>query len=201
MTDPARDRALTLDEYFALEDASSVRHEYVAGAIYAMSGETRRHNRIALNVAARLLATARGGPCRVSMEGVKLRIGNVVYYPDVMVACRPEPADSRLEDAPCLVVEVLSPSTRTTDQREKAVAYRTIPTLGAYLVVDHDRRAVERHWRGEGGEWRRDTIVEPGDVLLPCLGLTLTLDEIYEGIAFPPPGEPPCVREDEAAYA
>src|SRR5919201_336187 len=105
MADPAaRDRPLTVEEYFALEEASPVRHEYVNGEIYAMSGATRRHSRIAVNIAARLWHAARGGPCRVHRGEVKLRIGRVIYYPDVMVACGAEPDDERVEDAPCLVV-------------------------------------------------------------------------------------------------
>lgn len=102
MTDPARRPPLAVDEYLTAGDVSPVRDEHVAGEGHALAGETRRHDRIALDVAARLLAAARGGPCRVSMEGVKLRVGTVAY-PDVMVACGPAPADPRREDAPCLV--------------------------------------------------------------------------------------------------
>jgi Uma2 family endonuclease len=70
-----------------------VRHEYVGGMVYAMVGTTKRHNRIAGNVYARLLAAARGGPCRVYMETIKLRVEDVIYYPDVMVACGAEDDD------------------------------------------------------------------------------------------------------------
>ena len=201
MADPLH-RPLTVEEYLDVEDSLAWRHEYVAGETYAMSGESRRHNRIVGNVFARLWADVRGGPCRVSVNGVKLRTADVVYYPDVMVACGPEPADPRLEEAPCLVVEVLSPSTERTDRREKAMVYHGIPSLGAYLVVEQECRLVERHWRDADGRWRRDTLVERGAIPLPCppAAPPLGLDEIYDGLTLPPAAEVLRVREAPATY-
>nr|MBA3793598.1 Uma2 family endonuclease [Rubrobacter sp.] len=106
-----------------MEKTATVRHEYVAGEVYAMTGASRRHNRIAGNVYRRLADAAAGGPCRVYMETVKLR-KDIFYYPEVMVACGSEPENPYYEDAPCLVVEVVSPSTESTDRREKLAAYK-----------------------------------------------------------------------------
>ena len=167
-----------------MEETASVRHEYVGGMVYAMGGATRRHNSIALNIATRLLAAARGGPCRVYMEAVKLRVDDVIYYPDVMVACGPEDEDPLIENAPCLVVEVASPSTESIDRREKMLAYRSIPTLQAYLIVNQQDKRVERYWRDKDGEWRQGEAVGEGSkVPIPCPGpFELTLPEIYEGL-------------------
>ena len=83
--------SLAVDEYLALEESATVRHEYVGGEIFAMVGATKRHNRIIGNTSGRLWGTARGGPCRVYSESVKLRVADdMIYYPDVMVACGPE---------------------------------------------------------------------------------------------------------------
>lgn len=194
---------MTVEEYFAFEERSSVRHEYVEGEIYAMSGVTRRHNDIAGNIYIRLRTAARGGPCRVQMSDVKLRIGRVFYYPDVMVACGAEPGDERLEDAPCLVVEVLSPSTERTDLREKLMVYKRLRSLGAYLIIDQEQRRVDRYWREPGEVWRHDAIIDHGAVPIPCAalgGIALTLDEIYEGVRLPSPDERLRLREEEAAY-
>jgi Uma2 family endonuclease len=184
MAGPAtRDRPLSVEDYFRLEEASSVRHEYVAGEVYALSGATRRHNRIAGNIFARLWAAARGGPCRVYMSDVKLRAArDVIYYPDVMVACGPEGDDPLVEHAPCLVVEVISPSTEMIDRREKAMVYKGIAGLKAYLIVHQDCRRVERHWRDDQGAWRYAAAVDEGRVPVPCPELELTLGEIYEGV-------------------
>jgi len=55
---------------------------------------------------------------------------SLVYYPDVMAACAPEPGDPQLEDGPCPVVEPVSPDKGSTDRREEPLANRNIPAPG-----------------------------------------------------------------------
>jgi Uma2 family endonuclease len=175
--------SLTIEEYLKLEESATVRHEYVAGEIYAITGATRRHNRIAGNVYAALLGAARNSSCRVYVETVKLKAAvDTFYYPDVMVACGPEPEDLYVESEPCVVVEVVSPSTDTTDRREKLAAYKRMSSLEAYLIVAQDRRWVEIHLRGEDGTWRRGDLLDTGRFAVPCLETNLSLAEIYEGL-------------------
>ena len=174
---------LTLEQYLDFESGSPIRHEFVAGTAHAMSGATKRHNGIILNLATRLLPAARSSGCRVYTETVKLRVAfNVIYYPDVVVACGPEGGDPLIEDDPCLVVEVLSPSTRITDRREKLMLYRQLDRLGAYLIVHQERRRVERHWRDQSGTWQQADLVDRGTFPVPCPDLQLSLAEIYEGV-------------------
>ncbi len=174
---------MTVEEYLKLEESATVRHEYVGGEIFAMVGATKRHNRIVGNIFSGLWGAARGGSCRVYSESVKLRIAvDTIYYPDVMVACGPEGNDPLVEDDPCLVVEVTSPSTEMTDRREKLAAYKRMPGLEAYLIVSQDRKWVERHFRGEDGMWRRADFVDEGRVPISCLETELTVAEIYEGL-------------------
>ena len=196
----ARDRLLTIEEYFHLEEQSTVRHEYLDGEVRAMSGVTRQHSRITMNVGARLWAAARGGPCRVHQAEVMLRIERVVYHPDVMAACGPEPDDPRVELAPSVIVEVLSPTTERTDRGEKAMTYRGLPSLTTYLIIEHDRRWVERQWRTPNGPWQREIVTDAGAVAIASPSLTLTLDEIYEGVTMPSPTERLRLREEALAY-
>ena len=170
---------LAIKEYLKLEETATVKHEYVAGTIHAMVGTTKRHNRIALSIATRLLGAARGGPCRVYASDVKVRVEDVIYYPDVMVACGPEDEDPLVEHNPCLIVEVTSPSTESIDRREKALNYRKIPTLQAYLIVDQNRPWIERHWRDEEGNWRQGGL-DQGSMPVPCPETSLSLNEVYE---------------------
>lgn len=195
-----RDRLVTIEEYLASEKASSVRHEYVDGEIHAMSGVSRQHSRITMNVGARLWAAARGGPCRIHQSEVMLRVGNVVYYPDVMVACGVEPRDPRVEVEPSLVAEVSSQSTERTDRGEKAMVYHTIPSLGLYLIIDQDQRRVERHWRAPDGTWEREILGETANVHIQHPALTVTLDEIYESVVMPSPEERLRLREEALTY-
>ncbi|HEX6631246.1 MAG TPA: Uma2 family endonuclease [Gemmatimonadaceae bacterium] len=190
MSDPAAHRRLSVEEYLRLEESSDVRHELVAGETYAMTGGTLRHNQIALNIAALLLAAARGGPCHVFVNDVKLRIGDDFYYPDLIVDCEPHHGGEVFVRAPCVVVEVLSDSTRRTDRREKLEAYRRVDALRAYLLVEQDERRVERHWRDDDGTWRHEAVSAAAGtsaVAIPCPPVELTLDAIYEGVELPPP--------------
>jgi Uma2 family endonuclease len=201
MTNPfPRDRLLTIEEYFHLEEQSTVRHEYLDGEVRAMSGVTRQHSRIAGNVFARVWGVARGGPCRVHQADVMLRIERVVYYPDVMAACGPEPDDPRVELAPSLIVEVLSPTTERTDRGEKAMTYRGLPSLTTYLIIEQDRRWVERQWRTPNRPWQREIFTDAGAVAIASPSMTLTLDEIYEGVTMPSPAERLRLREEALAY-
>jgi Uma2 family endonuclease len=197
---------MTVDEYLAFEEASPERHEYIAGVVYLMSGASGRHNLISSNILTALRGSARRRGCRVYIEGVKLRAAqDRIYYPDVMVVCRELEGDETVLEDPSLVVEVASTSTRATDRREKLAAYRAMPSLEAYLIVEQRRRLVTVHWRVQGGEWQGLELVGDGDIPLPFLGTTLTLDQIYDDVPLPPlrVGEETdelAVDEDDGSY-
>lgn len=185
---------LSAEEYLTFENASSTRHEYVAGRVYAMSGATARHNKIALNVVMSLRAAARGGPCEVYLVDLKVRAArDRFYYPDGVVVCTPHDGDTLVFDDPCLVVEVTSRGTRRVDRGEKLDAYLALTALRAYLIVEHDRRHVTLYTREPAAEWTRQEVVTSGDLVLPCPAMTLSLDEVYEGVELPPLR----VREDD----
>jgi Uma2 family endonuclease len=143
-----------LFDYLAMDDASALRHEYMAGQVYAMTGGTMRHNRITLNVARLLADRLDGTPCQVFINDMKLHVqaADSVYYPDVFVHCGSGVASGAkvVHDA-ALVVEVLSESTAEIDRREKLVAYRKLPGLRAYWIVSQDEQRIEVHERDATG--------------------------------------------------
>jgi Uma2 family endonuclease len=115
--------------------------------------------------------------------------GDTYYYPDVVVLCTPIEEMDVVARGPCVVIEVTSPSTARIDRGEKLEAYRLIPALRAYLVVDHRRRRVERHWRDSlGSDWQREEIVGETEtpIPVPCLNVELTLESIYRRVALSP---------------
>lgn len=177
---------LTQEGYLAWEARQPTKHEYIAGEIFAMGGVTQRHNVIAGNLYVALRNHLRGRPCQVFVGEVKLRITrlNAYYYPDVMVACgehRRLAGDSQVIDDPLVVVEVLSPTTESTDRREKLGAYRSLPTLSEYLMVSQDEKRVEVYRRRGDIGWEQ-AFYEPGDILdLPSLEFSLPLAALYEG--------------------
>jgi Uma2 family endonuclease len=185
---------MTVEEYFQFEERSPIKHEYVAGEVYAMSGATARHNLIAGTIFTRLFTAAEEGPCRVFINDMRLEAaGDKYYYPDVVVVCTPIAELDIVARGPCVVVEVTSPSTARIDRGEKLEAYRRIPTLRTYLVVDHRRRRVERHWRDTpAGEWLHEEITGDAEtpIPVPCLDVNLTLGGIYRRVELPAVHEP-----------
>lgn len=174
---------LSVDEYLELEQGSSIKHEYVEGALYALAGSTDRHNRIAINILRALADAADGTPCRVYISDMRVQIGKVFYYPDVMVACEEPDTDNPIyRRDPCLLVEVTSRGTASIDRREKLLVYRQIPSVRAYLIADQDARRVERHFRDDDGVWQRADVVNDGAFPVPCPQTELTLDAIYKGL-------------------
>jgi len=192
MRDASALPTMTVEEYLRFEESSEIKHEYVAGEVYAMSGGTVRHDRIATNVLVRLSLVARPGPCDVFSSNMRVEVArDRYYYPDVTVLCTPVAESDIVTRNPGVVVEVTSPSTARIDRGEKLDAYRSISSLQAYLIIDHRRRRVERHARdANSGEWRREEIVGEGRVGVPCLDVELTLEEIYERVELPSVGEP-----------
>jgi len=175
---------LTAEDYLSGELTSDIRHEYVDGEVYAMAGAGEAHNLIALNVASFLRSHARGGPCRVFISDMKLHVATwkAFYYPDVMVVCDPDDAQTYYKQSPSLVVEVLSPSTESIDRREKMLAYRTLPSLREYLLIAQDKRQLELYRRADDGDWLLAVRAETGAVQLDSVNASLALDEVYEDV-------------------
>jgi Uma2 family endonuclease len=174
---------ISIADYLELEQSSQVRHEYLAGQVFALAGASETHNIIALNLAAELRSRLRGGPCRVFISDMKVRVASAdtIYYPDVVVTCSAGDNDAYVKKQPCLVAEILSPATEATDRREKLLIYRQLPSLREYLLVAQDRRRVEIHYLAAGGIWQYQ-VVESGDLTLRSLGLDIPFDELYAGL-------------------
>jgi Uma2 family endonuclease len=173
-------------DYLSGEATSPIRHEYVAGQVYAMAGASKAHNIIALNIASHIRQHLRGSPCRSFIADMKVRVGlcNAYYYPDVVVTCSDQdtaPASPKdYLTAPALVVEVLSESTEAIDRREKMHAYATLASLQEYLLVDSRTRQAELYRKLPDGGWEQ-WIATPGELLkLDSLGLELAVDDLYE---------------------
>ena len=175
------------DEYLEGERSAEVRHEYVDGRVYAMAGASDDHNRIAGNIFAELRQNLRGHRCEPFINDMKVKIppafADVYYYPDVLVACDPTDNARYFRERPTVIIEVLSTETERTDRREKAIAYRQIPTVEAYVLIEQERMAATILCRIEPG-WQSEVIEGPGSILkLPGIGVEIPLERIYERTA------------------
>jgi Uma2 family endonuclease len=171
--------------YLQNEQSETVRHEYVAGEVFAMAGASKRHGTLALNMAITLRQHLRGKSCGVWMADMKVRVkaDSAYYYPDVVATSNPadlspdSPKDFLA--APKLVIEVLSDSTEPVDRREKLLSYRRLPSLIEYVLIDQNKAWVEVFRRTPAG-WTQD-IYEAGEVVqLASVELDVSMAELYE---------------------
>lgn len=176
----------TVEEYLALEENSSERHEYVAGQIYAMSEPLQRHKLIAGNIFAAVHAHLRGKPCRPYMEKTRVHIkaqgADYFYYPDIVVACGQSLDDEeQFIDEHRLVMEVMSRSTERIDRREKVFTYRELPSIEEIVLISQKAALVTIYRRTES--WAPVVLASLDQTLeLKSVDFAMPLQQIYEGL-------------------
>ncbi|HHH39359.1 MAG TPA: Uma2 family endonuclease [Sedimenticola sp.] len=186
MTPAEQKSRLTVEEYLDFETRSfEIKHEYLAGEIWAMVGGTDRHNLVALNLASILKRHLRGTPCRTFMADMKLRIdeADAFFYPDVFVTCDRRDLGERLFKRHArFVAKVVSPATECFDRGRKFQLHRLSAALQEYWLIDPERLCVDTY-RRMGEDWLLHTYGE-GDraIPLPCLELTVDMAELYEDV-------------------
>ena len=186
MSNLAESLGVSLEDYLAGEEHSDIKHEYVAGEVFAMAGASEEHVTIALNLAALLRAHVRGGPCRVYIADMKLRVetADSVFYPDIFVTCAAADSTERLlKREPTLIVEVLSESTEAYDRGAKFAHYRGLESLREYVLIDSRRRAIEVFRRQDSG-WLLCPLAPDEPLVLESLDFTCGQDAVYEDVVF-----------------
>ena len=170
-------------EYLAGEKIADIKHEYIDGVVFAMAGASASHNRISLNVARKFGNHLEGKPCQPYMSDMKVNIGSKYFYPDVLVDCSALADDSHVTQSPTLIVEVLSKSTRRTDETIKRIAYTQITTLLEYVLIEQDFVDIEVIRRRTG--WQSEHFYLGDSVTFEAIGLTLSVEEIYARVNNP----------------
>lgn len=172
------------EEYLAIERDADYKSEYVAGEIYAMGGASPRHVLITGNTAREFGNQLKNTNCQVYSADLRIQAEakNAYYYPDVAVVCgRPEYLDGKKDTVtnPLIIVEVLSPATRSYDRGDKFASYRQLASLREYILIAQDTCHVEHFVRKEGG-WEFTEIEDcQGNLVVPTLGISIPLAEIY----------------------
>jgi Uma2 family endonuclease len=182
------------EEYLALEEEATEKHEYYQGEIFVMSGGTPVHSEIAMNTGGALISALRPSSCRVYGSDLRIRIEKEDYstYGDVAVICGElQYYADRLDVVtnPLLIGEVLSPSTRNFDQTKKFELYRSLPSFEHYLLIDSKRVYVEYRQKS-GFAWIvnfYNNLEQSIRLQLPHGEVELPLNLVYEKISFPPP--------------
>jgi len=181
----ARQPDLTYEEYLTYEQASPTKHEFMNGQAFAMVGASEDHNVISSNLVACIRPRLRGSSCRVFSSDMKLTIANAnnaTYYPDVMVVCDRTDDDAYVKQKPCLLVEVLSPSTALLDRREKLFNYQKLESLQEYVLVSQSEVKVELYRRDSAGGWLVQSLGVGDSLHLQSIDLAIALSDIYEDV-------------------
>lgn len=171
---------LTPEDYLEMELSSPVKHEYLAGEVFAMTGTSDSHNIIAGNLYMLFREHLRGTPCRVFMSDVKLKVAaaDAFFYPDLMVTCETAP-DSHFREQPKLVVEVLSDSTAKFDREDKRQLYQSLDSLQEYVLVAQSCMDVRVYRRTDDG-WDMNIYTDGATIPLASVELNIPIESIYE---------------------
>ncbi|MDJ1179886.1 Uma2 family endonuclease [Roseofilum sp. BLCC_M91] len=183
-------KTYTPEEYLEQEVNSDERHEYMDGEIILMTGGMPNHNLIAGNLFATLNFCLKRQPYFVFVTDQRLWIPEkrIYTYPDVMVIQGELELQEGRKDTltnPILIAEVLSQSTQGYDRGQKFQAYRTIPSLQEYLLIDQYTMQVERYYRTEVNQWVLSEYSQPESVIqLNSIPGEISLVDLYDKVDF-----------------
>jgi Uma2 family endonuclease len=177
---------MTAAEYLAWEPTQEGRHEYWDGEVVAMSGGTRNHNRISLNFSKLLDDALLDRYCDVYIADVKVQVepGRKYFYPDVVVTCDERDDDAQFVQFPCLIIEVLSPSTEAIDRGVKFARYRQFSALTEYVLVQVSQPIVEVFCRNDRGQWVLSEYNLEDCMQLESIGVNIQVADLYRQVQF-----------------
>jgi Uma2 family endonuclease len=185
-------KTISVEDYLRMEETAETKHEYVDGDIVAMAGATREHNEIVSNLIRELCGCLKGKPCGIYPSDFRLTTpaGQNYFYPDATVVC----GDLQLKDGvfdsllnPVIIIEVMSAGTENIDRGYKFFHYQQIRSLQEYILIDSRQKAVEAIRRQDNDTWKFEKLLPADESLhLQTVGCTLTFDDIYYRVEFPP---------------
>ncbi|MFN7502549.1 MAG: Uma2 family endonuclease [Dolichospermum sp.] len=190
MTLAQETRYYSPQEYLELEVNSEIRHEYINGLIIPMTGGTPNHNQLALNFSGTLNYLLKRQPYQVFVTDQRLWIPSrkIHTYPDIMVVKTPlEYQEGRTDTLvnPVMIAEVLSKSTKGYDRDEKFAAYRTIPTLQEYILIDQYTIHIEQYFKTDNNQWIFSEFTDGNiNLNLASISCQMILSDIYDKVDF-----------------
>ncbi len=174
------DTKINKEDYLQGELKSELKHELINGIAYAMAGASTNHNRIVTNLVSELRFALKNTPCEPFASDMKLQVADNFFYPDSMVVCDHQSNDAGITDAPLIIIEVLSKSTRQVDHTLKRTAYQQLPSLIEYIVIEQDLVDIEVCRRKN--HWQSEHYYLGDEVFFEAIDLSLSVAEIYERV-------------------
>lgn len=170
-----------IEDYLEGEKISDIKHEYINGEVFAMSGASLNHNRICVNLASDFRQHLKGSSCEPFNQDLKLKLDNQYRYPDVMVVCDKDFKDNNYStQTPVIIIEVLSKSTRKIDTTDKVSAYLKIESLQEYVLIEQDIAEIEV--MRKKNHWQSERYYLGDSVHFDAIDLTVDVSEIYDRV-------------------
>jgi Uma2 family endonuclease len=185
-TSPQQPR-MTVEEYFELcRNNPDAHYEYIDGQVTMLAGGSLNHSRITTNINGVLRNLLRGSPCQAFTSDAMLQVAAGRYVlPDIAVTCdERDHQDNDYLQYPCLLFEVLSPSTETADRGRKFTYYRNMPTIREYVLVNSLEVSVELFRREKSTFWTLHFFGIDDEITFASIGVTVSVQEIYENVVF-----------------
>ena len=180
MSSVFKNKPISSKDYLQNEQQSKIKHELINGAIYAMAGASKSHERISVNVLTEFTNHLKNSPCEAFGSDIKVKAGVHFFYPDLMVVCDDKTDNEYYTEYPVIIVEVLSKSTRRVDETTKLMSYINIPSLQEYVMIEQDIVDVQVIRRSEG--WLQKHYFLGDAITLQSIGLTLSVEDIYRRV-------------------
>ena len=179
-------RKYSIEEYLEMEQEAEEKHEYYQGEIFAMPGPKVQHNIIAVNILALLKQKLKGSNCRPFNSDQRIHIpGNTLFtYPDISIICGN--IETRSNDKwnilnPSVIIEILSPSTKNYNRREKFRLYREIKSLKEYILVYAESLLTEAFHINEREHWELEELKgKQNTLLIKAVSVSVSFEDIYE---------------------
>lgn len=181
----------SLEEYFELDRNSDERLEYWNGEIFSMSGVSREHATVEMNISISLGGRLRVKGCQLFPANIRIKVPSLppYRYGDLSALCgkaifeKIGGVDALTN--PSLIIEILSPSTEAFDRGDKFTYYKSILSFSEYLLIAQHRPHVSQFTRQPDGTWVFREFNSLTDIVkLESLSVELSLKEIYQNVSF-----------------
>lgn len=171
---------ISTKKYLQDEINREVKHELIAGRIYAMAEASKNHERISGNIHAEFSHHLKSSPCEAFASGIKVKAGLNFFYPDVMVVCDDKTANEHYTEYPVIIIEVLSQSTYQKDRTTKRFSYLNLPSLLEYILVEQDFVDIEVLRKND--DWKSKHYFLGDNVNFESIDLSISVEDIYNRV-------------------
>ncbi|MEA2726078.1 MAG: hypothetical protein QOF70_553 [Acetobacteraceae bacterium] len=175
---------MSLEAFLDWESRQELKFEFDGFQPVAMTGGSSEHAAIQVNLIRALGNQLDGGRCRVFGSELKIAAAGSIRYPDAFVVCTPVPRGTFVVTDPVIVFAILSPGTSSIDRIAKNWEYRRTVSIQRYVILEQSSQAATVYVRN-GEDWNAETLIGDMDLVLPEIGVTVPLSDLYRDVSFP----------------